>query len=81
MNANGGFTYTPVLDFNGIVTFTYRANDGNVDSSNVGTVTITVLPVNDAPVAVEDSFEIDENREYLLIVVDNDSDVSNFCLI
>ena len=53
-NADGSFDYTPVADFNGTDTFTYVANDGTYDS-NVATVTITVHPVNDAPVAVDDS--------------------------
>ncbi len=40
--------------------FTYVANDGVVDS-NVATVTITVDPVNDAPVAVDDAYSTDED--------------------
>lgn len=40
--------YTPALNFNGNVTFTYKVNDGSLDS-NLSTVTINVLPVNDAP--------------------------------
>jgi lysophospholipase L1-like esterase len=39
--ANGGFTYTPAPAFTGVVTFTYRANDGSLDS-NIATATITV---------------------------------------
>src|SRR5204863_216537 len=54
VNANGSFTYTPALNFNGIDGFTYKANDGTADS-NVATVTITVAPVNDAPNAVNDA--------------------------
>ncbi len=50
INADGSFTYTPNLDFNGTDSFTYRANDGTVDS-NVATATITVNPVNDPPSA------------------------------
>ena len=46
LNVDGSFTYTPVVDFNGIDTFTYKANDGGLDS-NVATVTITVNPVID----------------------------------
>ncbi len=48
LNPNGSFVYTPVANFNGAVSFTYRANDGTVDS-NVATVSITVNAVNDAP--------------------------------
>lgn len=43
-------TYTPVANYNGTDTFTYKANDGSLDSAVV-TATITVNSVNDAPVA------------------------------
>jgi large repetitive protein len=46
----GGFSYTPDGDFSGADTFTYRAHDGVVASAEVGTVTITVHPLNDIPV-------------------------------
>src|SRR3989454_12348424 len=59
-NANGSFTYTPVADFNGADSFTYKANDGQADS-NVATVALTINPVNDAPVAANDSFATDED--------------------
>ena len=42
--------YTPYPDYNGADSFTYVANDGMLDSA-LATVSITVLPVNDAPVA------------------------------
>jgi DNA/RNA endonuclease G (NUC1) len=47
-------TYTPLPDFNGTDTFTFRVSDGT-RTSNLGTVTITVLEVNDAPVAAADA--------------------------
>src|SRR5439155_15347512 len=50
LNANGSFTYTPTANFNGTDSFTYKANDGALDS-NVATVVIAVAAVNDAPVA------------------------------
>src|SRR5207237_3811156 len=43
-------TYTPAANYNGPDSFTFKANDGTVDS-NIATVTITVTAVNDAPVA------------------------------
>lgn len=48
LSADGSFNYTPSPDFNGVDSFTYRANDGEADS-NIVTVTITVNPVNDEP--------------------------------
>ena len=44
-------TYTPNANFNGKDKFTFKVNDGKVDS-NEATVYINVEPVNDAPVAV-----------------------------
>ena len=49
--ATGGYTYTPNLNATGTDSFTFRASDGLLDS-NVATVTLTITPVNDAPVAV-----------------------------
>jgi VCBS repeat-containing protein len=60
LNANGSFTYLPNEDFNGNDTFTYKANDGNDDSS-VATVTITVNPVNDRPVACGQTVTVTED--------------------
>ena len=54
--AAGSVTYTPNANYNGTDSFTYTANDGTADS-NVATVTISVAAVNDAPVAVDDSYE------------------------
>lgn len=42
-------TFTPTANFNGAATFTYKANDGEFDSS-AATVTITVTAQNDVPV-------------------------------
>ena len=41
-------TYTPAGNYNGADSFTFKANDGQTDS-NVATVSITVVSVNDAP--------------------------------
>ncbi len=48
--ANGGFTYTPTTDYSGPDSFTYKANDGALDS-NIVTVSLTVEanPAPDAP--------------------------------
>ena len=77
LKADGGFTYTPDADFNGSDSFTYKANDGALDS-NIATVTITVTPVNDAPVATNDSYTTDEDVALTIPAAGalaNDSDV------
>jgi Ca2+-binding RTX toxin-like protein len=53
-HADGTFAYTPVPDFNGIDTFTFKASDGDQDS-NTATFSLTVREVNDAPTANLDS--------------------------
>jgi autotransporter-associated beta strand protein len=40
--------YTPATNFHGPASFTFRANDGMLDSA-IATVSITITPVNDAP--------------------------------
>ena len=60
LNADGTFTYTPNPDFNGVDSFTYKANDGTVDSNTV-TVTLNVTAVNDPPVAAADSYTLLED--------------------
>ncbi len=56
LGSNGGFTYTPAANYNGPVTFTYRANDGTRDSLTAATVTINIAAVNDAPIALPNSY-------------------------
>ncbi len=77
LNADGSFAYTPLLNFNGTDTFTYKANDGNGDS-NAATVTLTVNPVNDAPVANNDAYSVNEDTPLVITasgVLTNDTDV------
>lgn len=50
LNANGSFTYTPALNFNGIDSFQYSICDTEVPAAcDTATVYITVIPVNDPP--------------------------------
>ncbi len=65
LNADGSFVYTPNANFNGSDSFTYAANDG-WSNSNAATVQLTVNAVNDAPVAQNDSYTV--NQEMPLIV-------------
>lgn len=68
---NGGFTYTPSTNYNGIDTFTYAASDGQ-STGNIATVTINVAPVYDAPIAVNDNVTISEDSSASINVLLND---------
>ncbi|MBM4046068.1 MAG: tandem-95 repeat protein, partial [Planctomycetes bacterium] len=77
LNADGSFRYTPNANFNGTDSFTYRASDG-VDSSALATVTITVNPANDTPVAAADTYGVNEDGVLTVAVpgvLGNDLDV------
>jgi hypothetical protein len=54
-NPDGSFVYTPNAGFTGTDAFTYQASNGT-SSSLVASVTITVNPANQDPVAVDDSY-------------------------
>jgi len=60
INADETVTYTPILDFDGTDTFTYQASDG-ITTSNTATVTVTVEGDDDPPVAVGDTYAVDED--------------------
>jgi len=74
LNSNGTFTYTPAANYNGSDSFTFKANDGTVDS-NVATFNVTINAVNDAPVANPDSATIAKNGSGVIYVLANDFDV------
>ncbi len=66
-------TYTPDKDFYGEDTFTYHVSDTN-DGRTPGNVKVTVHPVNDAPVAKDDTFSTDEDQPLTVNVFANDTD-------
>src|SRR5206468_2944077 len=77
LNSDGNFSYVPAANYLGSDSFTYKANDGQADSG-IATVSITITGVNDAPVAVNDSFTTAEDSALNVVasgVLSNDSDV------
>ena len=64
--------YTPAANYNGTDSFTFQANDGIADS-NIATVAITIVPVNDPPVVLADSDKTDEDVAVSIPVLANDS--------
>src|SRR6185436_10629519 len=83
LNTNGSFIYTPVLNYNGPDSFTYKANDGLADSPTNAIVSITVTPVNDPPgtsgaIVADDSYTTPEDTTLTVVapgVLANDGDV------
>ena len=60
LHLDGSFRYTPQADFFGNDSFSYRMSDG-ITVSTVSTVTISVSPVPEAPVAVSESYATHED--------------------
>ncbi|MDV7214325.1 Ig-like domain-containing protein, partial [Azotobacter beijerinckii] len=52
--AGGVVSFTPTANWNGTTSFTYTLSDGN-GGTDTATVSVTVTPVNDAPVAADDA--------------------------
>ena len=65
LRADGSFDYTPFQNFFGTDLFTYMASDGEL-TSDPASVTINVVPANDAPIARDDVY---------LVIIDTELEV------
>ncbi len=74
INLDNTITYTPDGNFNGGDSFTYDISDGNGGTSSA-TVTITITPVNDPPIANDDNPTTTVNNAVTISVLSNDTDV------
>ena len=74
--------YTPATNYTGLDSFTFTVNDGSLTSA-VATVSITVTPVNDAPIAFSQSLTNAKNIVLPITLTGSDVDgpVTNFVLI
>ncbi|MBP1944673.1 Ig-like domain-containing protein, partial [Methanobacterium petrolearium] len=73
INADGTYTFTPATNYNGpvpVISYTIQDTTGNTASA---TLTITVTPVDDVPVAVDDTASVDEDNVLSGDVSGNDS--------
>ena len=82
VNQSGSYVYTPQKDFSGSDTFTFTASDGS-GLCGTAVVTITVLSVNDAPIADDLAVSLEENSYYTghLSASDHDQDSLFFTLV
>ncbi|ATB31292.1 PKD domain-containing protein [Melittangium boletus] len=65
--------YTPAPDFHGTDSFTFTVSDGQA-SSEPATVSLTVTPANDAPVAADQSLTTEEDTPKSLTLTGSDED-------
>lgn len=76
LSADGSFSYTPALNYNGPDSFQYRVVDGAVSTDPV-TVSLTITPVNDPPTAGDDRVQLPFASPFVLAapgIRANDSD-------
>jgi hypothetical protein len=72
--AGADLVYTPWPNVNGLDSFTFVANDGHVDSV-AQTALVTILPVDDPPVAADDIANTGMDTAVVVPVLANDTDV------
>ncbi len=77
INESGDFTYIPIANFNGEDTFSYQvANE--LGMTDTAVVEITILAVNDAPIALDNTYSITNNGTLVVLspgLLINDSDI------
>ncbi len=74
-----GATVTPAANYYGTLTVPVRVNDGMVNS-NIYNLTVSVTAVNDAPMAVEDTYTTPQDTPLVIqasALKTNDTDVDN----
>lgn len=80
INADGTFTYTPALNFSGFDTVVVEICDDGTPLPEIcvnDSIFITVLPVNDPPIAADDAVTTVEDTQVTIDLVNNDSDLDS----
>ncbi|WP_346188841.1 tandem-95 repeat protein [Rubritalea halochordaticola] len=73
VNNAGNWVYTPQANYHGTDSISFTVADGS-GGTDTGTLTLTVLPVNDAPVAVAQSVQVNEDESLLIDQLGTDLD-------
>ena len=75
VNEDGTYTYTPAADYSGTDSFDVYVDDEQAENNTAtGTVHVTVTPLNDRPVAADDTAGTAEDTAVIIPVLDNDTD-------
>ena len=75
-NGDGTITFTPAQDFNGSINLVCSATDDKgATTTTSATIVVGVSPVNDAPVAHDDTGEVNQHGSAAVAVLTNDTDV------
>lgn len=74
---DGTFSYLPDLNFSGADSFEYHLCSPTIIPCPKATVTISITPINDAPVATPDTMRTLAGEKLISYVIGNDSDVEN----
>ncbi|HML68752.1 MAG TPA: Ig-like domain-containing protein [Clostridia bacterium] len=78
-DANGEITFTPEKDYNGTFDITYQMRDA-AGATSSAKLTVTILPVNDAPVAQDDAALTNEDTAKVIdvasLILDADIDTN-----
>ncbi|MFN5348581.1 MAG: cadherin-like domain-containing protein, partial [Polaromonas sp.] len=82
LNLDGSIRFAPDADYFGPAQFTYTVSDRTtgLNSFSIGTATLDITPVNDAPRVVGESLTLDEDtqaRFSIASLLANDTDVDN----
>ena len=79
INPNGTVRFAPTANASGSGSFQYTVSDG-AGGSDAGAVSVTINPVNDAPVAVNDSATTAQGVPVTISVLANDTDIDSGAL-
>lgn len=71
----GNLTFNPNSNFNGSVSFGWNGFDGSAYAANGATVNLSVLSINDGPVAANDIVQTNQNGSVSINLLANDSDI------
>jgi gliding motility-associated-like protein len=77
VDSDGDITFVPTLNFNGNVSASYVVRDNNGDVSNPIPISLTINPVNDAPIMNDDAIIATQDLDVtgnILTAADSDPD-------